>query len=70
MLKEQRISIILDELALSGVIAIEDLAKKMNVSHSRFAEILRSWRVRPFCGAFAEARPHARRSLPLSRPSR
>lgn len=34
MLKEQRISIILDELALSGVIAIEDLAKKMNVSHS------------------------------------
>ncbi len=34
MLKEQRISIILDEIAKSGIISIENLAKKMDVSHS------------------------------------
>lgn len=34
MLKEQRIGIVLDELSRNGIISIENLAKKMDVSHS------------------------------------
>lgn len=34
MLKEQRIGIVLEELSRNGIISIENLAKKMDVSHS------------------------------------
>lgn len=34
MLKEQRIGIVLEELSRNGIISIEHLAKKMDVSHS------------------------------------
>ena len=34
MLKQQRIGILLEELSHKGIISIENLAKKMNVSHS------------------------------------